>query len=72
MKPMPTGAWDLWRAEVRAGLRTKDEPVDKLFLAALCDADGLDALDAGDSWRAMLWFDQAAYWVERMHEQEAA
>jgi hypothetical protein len=71
MKPLPTGAWDLWRAEVKAGLRTKEEPVDKLFLAALCDADGLDALDSGDQWRAMLWFDQAAYWVERMHEEAA-
>lgn len=73
MKPMPTGAWDLWRAEVRAGSRTKDDPTDKLWLAALCDANGLDALEARDDTRAMIWFDQSAYWVGRLSdEQESA
>ena len=42
---MATGAWDRWRDEVRAGKRTATEPMDKLFHAAWCDANGLDSLD---------------------------
>lgn len=42
---MSTGAWDRWRDEVRAGLRTADEPMDALYHAAFYDSWGLDRLD---------------------------
>lgn len=55
-----TGAFDRWRDEVRAGIRTTDEPVDALFRAALCDANGLDALDDGMPELAQMLFEESA------------
>lgn len=40
-----TGAWDRFRDEVRAGLRTVELPTDALHAAAWCDCYGLERLE---------------------------
>lgn len=72
MNPQPTGAWDLFRSEVRAGKRTKNDPTDPLWFAAMCDANGLDALDDENPIGAAIWFAESAYYVERMAGEVAA
>ena len=58
-----TGAWDRWRDEVRAGLRTAEEPTDALYFAAYCDALGLDRMDDDNLIGAAIWFDLSADWL---------
>lgn len=58
-----TGAWDVWRDEVRAGRRTADFPADALYFAAYCDAMGLDRLDDGELHLAAMWFAESERWM---------
>lgn len=65
---MSTGAWDRWRDEVRAGKRTDREPMDKLFHAAWCDAQGLDRLDEYRDTGAETFLRLAAMWFSESDE----
>lgn len=72
-----SGAWDRWRDEVRAGLRTFEAPTDALYFAALCDSLGLDRADeyreSGEESllrRAEVWFTQSRWWLARMPAEE--
>lgn len=76
---MATGAWDLWRDEVRDNLRSADEPMDALFHAAWYDSMGLDALDdhrATDSesalYMAEMFFEESERWLRRIPAKEQA
>jgi hypothetical protein len=76
---MCTGAWDLWRDEVRAKTRTVDEPMDALFHAAWHDSMGLDALDdyrATESesalYMAEMFFEESECWLRRIPAKEQA
>lgn len=69
MTPLPTGAWNLWRDEVRAEKRSATDP-DLLMRAAWCDAHGLDALDDGLLELAEMWFAESAAYLIQMHERE--
>lgn len=71
MTPLPTGAWNLWRDEMRAGVRTADD-IDPLRNAAWCDACGLDALEDGLPRLAEMWFGEARILIHEMGEQERA
>lgn len=65
MRTAPTGAWDLWRDEVRMGARSALD-YDELFVAAWMDAGGLDALEDGLPELAAMWFTESEYHVLRM------
>lgn len=67
-----TGAWDRFRDEVRAGRRTKDEPIDALWSAAWCDAWGLERLAQGELHLAAAWFDESATILLNAVETKAA
>jgi len=74
-----TGAWDMWRDELRAGRRTPDEPTDALYFAALCDSVGLDRLDEYRETGvetlirlAAMWFAESEGWLRRIPAQENA
>lgn len=61
---MSTGAWDKWRDEVRAGKRTATEPMDKLWHAMWCDANGLDRLDEYRDTGTETYLYLASMWFE--------
>jgi hypothetical protein len=63
--PRPLGAYDLWRDELRDGLRNGMD-VDELMLAAWCEAWGIQRLAEGDEYLAAMWFAEAEYHVLRM------
>lgn len=71
MTPLPTGAWNLWRDEMRAGVRTAQD-IDLLYSAAWCDVCGLDALRDGLPRLAEMWFGEARILIRQMGEQERA
>jgi hypothetical protein len=59
----PTGALDLWRAELRRGVRTADTS-DALRDAACMELNGLDALRASLPLNATAWFNAADRRIE--------
>lgn len=76
---MSSGAWDRWRDEVRAKLRTTDEPMDALFHAAWYDSMGLDALDdyratGSESalYSAAMFFEESEGFLRRQVAKEKA
>jgi hypothetical protein len=54
----PAGALALWRAELKAGKRTR-ATTDTLFLAACAEMNGLDAKREGLPLTASIWFAKA-------------
>lgn len=76
---MSTGAWDRWRDECRAKLRTPDEPMDALFHAAWYDSMGLDRLDdyraegfESDLYAAEMFFAESQGFLDREAARVAA
>lgn len=76
---MSTGAWDAWRDEVRAKVRTIDGPMDALFHAAWYDSMGLDALDdhrvtGSESalYSAAMFFEESQGFLLRAAKEKAA
>lgn len=74
-----SGAWDTWRDEVRAGKRTATEPMDALFHAMWCDANGLDRLDEYRTtgtetylYLAAMWFEESEALLRTIPEQQEA
>lgn len=65
MRATPTGAFDLFRDELRAGIRTMSD-VDELYLAAWCEGWGLQRQREGFPELAAMWFTEAEAHVLNM------
>ena len=63
--PQPVGALRLWHSEIRNRCFRQDPArpstwrADKLYQAACCEANGVDALRGGLPGAAHYWFDRA-------------